>query len=204
MPADPAHDADRGACLTNPDQTVLCPSQAQRLPFLNNPTSCTGPVDTVLHANSWQHPATSRPSPRPPRWAPSGCDAVPFDPSINVQSDSQSSDTPSGIAIDVNVPQPQNPTGIAESNLKKAVVTLPEGTSINPSVADGLGGCTEAQIGLDNTATRVPGRLEDRQRADHQPAAARSAAGRDLPGDVPNDNPFGSLLAIYSSPRAAA
>ena len=25
VPGDPAHDADRGACLNNPDQTVLCP-----------------------------------------------------------------------------------------------------------------------------------------------------------------------------------
>ena len=47
------------------------------------------------------------------------------------------------------MPELNNPSGIEESKLNNAVVTLPEGTSLNPSAADGLGTCPQAQIGLD-------------------------------------------------------
>ena len=57
VPADPAHDDERGQCLQDPDPTMLCPAQAPQLPFLTNPTSCTGPVTTRLRANSWQNGA---------------------------------------------------------------------------------------------------------------------------------------------------
>ena len=126
-----------------------------------------------------------------------GCDSVPFDPSLNVQSSSQSSDSPTGISVDVNVPQPQNPTGVTESNLKKAVVTLPEGTSINPAAADGLAGCTEAQIALSDTSDpSCPDASKIGSVADRQPAAARSAAGSDLSGHArrqPVRQPAGDL-----------
>src|SRR4029079_16882062 len=118
-------------------------------------------------------------------------------PSVNVQSSSSSSDSPTGISVDVNVPQPQNPTGIAESNLKKAVVTLPEGVSINPAAADGLAGCTQAQIGLANTADPScpnASKIGDVQiTSPLQPDPLQGAIYQATPGD----NPFGSLLAIY-------
>ena len=103
------------------------------------------------------------------------------------------------MSVDVDLPQPQNPTGIAESNLKKAVVTLPEGTSINPAAADGLAGCT---AGADRS-------LRQLRRPAAVPAASKigdveiaSPLQPDpLQGAIyqatPNDNPFGSLLAIY-------
>ena len=121
------------------------------LPFLTNPTSCTGPVTTRLRANSWQNGVFEHRNSTTPVGA-DGCESVPFDPSVDVQSSATSSDTPTAISVDVNVPQPQNPTGVAESNLKTAEVTLPEGTTINPAAADGLAGCTQAQFGLNNTA----------------------------------------------------
>ena len=57
VPGDPGHDAERGPCLADQDPTVLCPFQGPVLPFLSNPTSCTGPVTTRLHATSWQNGA---------------------------------------------------------------------------------------------------------------------------------------------------
>jgi hypothetical protein len=42
VPADPAHDTARGG-----------PSGLPRKPFLRNPTSCTGPTTTAIHADSW-------------------------------------------------------------------------------------------------------------------------------------------------------
>jgi hypothetical protein len=45
-----------------------------------------------------------------------------------------------------------NPEGIATSDVKKAVVTLPAGESVSPSAADGLGACSLEQIGLNTGA----------------------------------------------------
>jgi len=39
-----------------------------------------------------------------------------------------------------------NPEGLAESEIEKAQVTLPEGVTINPSIGEGLGVCTPADI----------------------------------------------------------
>ena len=55
------------------------------LPFLSNPTSCTGPVTTRLPATSWQNGAVEHRNSTTPVGA-DGCNAVPFDPSVNVQS----------------------------------------------------------------------------------------------------------------------
>ena len=200
MPADPAHDDERGACLqtpTNPpDPPDLCPSQADRLPFLTNPTSCVGPVTTLLRANSWQNGAFERRNSTTPVGA-DGCNAVPFDPTVDVQSSESSSDSPTAISVDVNIPQPQNPTGIAQANLKTAEVTLPEGTTINPSVAAGLDGCTVGQVGLNDTdppSCPNASKIGDVEIASPlQPAPLQGAIYQ----ATPNANPFGSLLAIY-------
>ena len=166
------------------------------LPFLTNPTSCTGPVTTRLRANSWQNGAFEQRNSTTPVGA-DGCEDVPFDPTVDVQSSATSSDSPTAISVDVNVPQPQNPTGVAESNLKTAEVTLPEGATINPAAADGLAGCTQGQFGLANTnpvscpASSKVGSVEIASPLQPDP----------LQGSIyvatPNANPFGDLIAIY-------
>ncbi len=77
-------------------------------------------------------------------------------------------------------------------------IVLPEGMKVSPSSANGLASCAPAPVRLQNRQRGdVSRRLEDRQRRD-QVAAARGAAHR---GSVflakQNDNPFGSLLALY-------
>ena len=126
-----------------------------------------------------------------------GCDAVPFDPSVDVQAAQTAADTPSGLSVDVDVPQPQNPTGIAQANLRTAEVTLPEGTTVNPAAASGLAGCTQGQFGLANTnpvscpASSKVGSVEIASPLQPDP----------LQGSIyvatPNANPFGDLIAIY-------
>ena len=181
---------------TTDPPTALCPSQADRLPFLTNPTSCVGPVTTRLRANSWQNGAFEQRNSTTPVGA-DGCDAVPFDPTVDVQSSESSSDSPTAISVDVNIPQPQNPTGIAQANLKTAEVTLPAGTTINPSVAAGLDGCTVGQVGLNDTdppSCPNASKIGDVEIASPlQPAPLQGAIYQ----ATPNANPFGSLLAIY-------
>jgi hypothetical protein len=149
VPADPSHDADR---YLN-SETYVGPFSIKlpRTPLLRNPTSCTGPVTTTVQATSWQEPdqvvTDTADSP-----AVTGCDQVPFDPSVRVSPSLSRAGTPSGFGVDVDLPQNENPDGRATADLRKAVVTLPPGVTVNPSSANGLVGCTDAQFGLHSTA----------------------------------------------------
>jgi hypothetical protein len=50
--------------------------------------------------------------------------------------------------MDLHFAQSTEPNGLASADVRNAAVTLPEGVSISISAADGLLGCSEAQIGL--------------------------------------------------------
>lgn len=84
----------------------------------------------------------------------SGCDKVPFDPTIAVDTQGGAVDSPEATTVNVGIPfDPNEP--IANSYLQTAKVVLPEGMSINPSSANGLVPCTDAQFakGTDDPIT---------------------------------------------------
>jgi hypothetical protein len=193
VPGDPAHDGDRGACLTTEDS---CPFVGTVKPFLTNPTACLGPQTTVLSATSWQDPVPDVLESTTPVGA-DGCDAVPFDPTIQADPAVTATDSPSGLSVNVHLPEVNNPTGIEESQLRDAVVTLPEGMTLNPSAADGLGTCSQAQIGLDNTDNPTcPNSSKIGNVSIASPLQPDPLTGGIFFAD-PNDNPFDSLTAIY-------
>ena len=193
VPAAAAHFSER---FCQGETLPGCSSGAPSVPFLTNPTSCAGPLASGLRIDSWQEPGNfvAAAAPMPAR---TGCEGLDFKPSIGVQPDVHSYESPTGLHVDLHVPQNQNPLGTAEANLKDTTVTLPAGVAVNPAGANGLDACSPAQIDLHG-----PG-----------PAACPDAAeigsvevetpllDHPLPGAVyvatPHDNPFGSLLAIY-------
>lgn len=158
VPADPSHDPYRGSCLSQDFGTSLgnCPTDAPRKPFLTNPTDCsTGPVRTHLWVRSWTGETdtsffdTHLPPPNQATLVgPEGCELLDFDPSLTMRPTTSAAGSPSGYTVDLNLPQNDNPDGLAEAHLKKAVVTLPAGVTISPSAADGLQGCSDSQIAL--------------------------------------------------------
>ncbi len=123
--------------------------------FLTNPTECSGVVlPTWIRVSSWQPPSLlSEPvgSDSPPV---TGCDQVPFEPVMSVEPTSAAADSASGLDASIDVPQDGllDPNEFATSHLKKTVVELPEGLSVNPSAATGLKGCSDAEIGLKSKA----------------------------------------------------
>jgi hypothetical protein len=156
-PSDPSHDRSRGGCLgvlstyEGPNGEV-CPTSAPRKAFLRTPTSCSGdPLQFGAESNSYEKPDT---------WIKAdftgptmtGCDPVPFSPSITVDPTATAASSPTGVAVKLSLPQNQNPEALATADLKKAVVTLPEGMAINPSAADGLQACADAQLHLQSNA----------------------------------------------------
>jgi NHL repeat len=213
VPGDPSHDQNR---FCRNSQQTGCSSGAALLPFLTVPTSCTGgQLTTSLSADSWQDIGhfVSATSAMP---AMSGCNKLPsLSASLSAKPDTSAADSPSGLSVDLKVPQHDAPlsfvygngqynppTGVdysplATPDLKKAIVTLPQGVSVNPAAANGLDACSPAQIGLDNAS---------------EPSCPDAAKIGAVEIDTPllpdpmkgaiylakqQDNPFGSLLAIY-------
>src|SRR6202044_2073534 len=76
----------------------------------------------------------------------SGCNEIPFKPTIKVTPSEPKSDAPDGVAIKV-----ADPAGLDSSMLKDARVTLPEGMTLNPAAAGGLQACTDQQFGKGTT-----------------------------------------------------
>ncbi|MCW2952957.1 MAG: hypothetical protein JWQ48_2127 [Conexibacter sp.] len=171
VPADPGHDAQRGQLCMSAFGTCFHPNPAAGdppvsagvppTPFLTNPTNCSaGPLTTRLRADSWQHAGdflaasfVSHDNGTPPNpQGVTGCDRLPFSPSLTLRPETTTAGSPSAYAVHLSVPQNDNPFGIATAALKKAVVTLPSGVSVSPSAADGLGACSVDQIGVDSAS----------------------------------------------------
>jgi hypothetical protein len=156
-PADPSHDADRGKCAPPPlggNSRGSCPSGAQLEPFLTMPTTCKSRVAFALRVDSWAQPGefvTGTATSTGGSGEESdlrGCEGLDFDPSISVQPEVTEADSPTGVAIDLHMPYDSSAAGRAEASLEDALVTLPQGMSINVATAAGLEVCTAAEIGI--------------------------------------------------------
>jgi hypothetical protein len=88
--------------------------------------------------------------------APTGCDRVPFDPGLNVDPGTKAVDSPADATVTTTLPfdpakeggevSVDGKEGISQSHVRKAEVVLPQGMGINPSGAQGLVACTDAQF----------------------------------------------------------
>src|SRR4029077_18787381 len=178
--------------------------------LFTNPSDCSGaPLTTTLHVDSWQEPgrynADGTPDFSDPNWVSSasgtppvtGCDLLHFGASLSAQPTTTTAASPSGLDVDIKVPQSESPLSLGTPPLRRSVVTLPAGMSVNPSAADGLQACSLAQIGLGSNAQ--PG-CPEASKIGTVEVSSPAIAGV-LQGSVylaaQNDNPFGSLLAMY-------
>ena len=113
--------------------------------FLTNATECPGHTTTTLTLES-KEGATDRQSYTPPI-SLSGCEKIPFEPKFRLSPETAQPDQPDGITTEVEVPH--NPkVEIDNSDVRTGTVSLPEGMTLNPSAAHGLGVCTAAQANL--------------------------------------------------------
>jgi len=94
-----------------------------------------------------------------------------------------------------------NPGGIARPPIETAVVSLPEGLTINPSLGAGLGSCGEAEWARE-TVTSEPGAgCPNSSKIGTVVLDGTLGISEQLTGSLylsrPYDNPFHSLLAVY-------
>jgi hypothetical protein len=219
VPGDPAHDKLRyfpEDVHTGEAFGASFGSAAIR-PLLTNPMDCG--VDnggSRISAESWNDPGHFTPSEETGNhMVVEGCDdqRVRFNPAVALQPTSRAGGGPTGLTLHLEVPQRDD--AVADANelyeqngdvqaipippMKKAVVTLPQGMTLSTSAAQGLVGCTPAQIGLGtNSPVSCPDASQYGTLTLHTPI---------LPPDEPmhgfiyiaqqNQNPFGTFLAMY-------
>jgi hypothetical protein len=225
VPGDPSHDNSRGWRCAVEEMTGCSADISKPPPFLSMPTSCTGPMPSTVQADSWAEPHPPHPF-GPPLLAAyqmgglDGCNRLQFSPEIKVTPDGTQASKPTGLNVDVHVPQTAalNPEGLAESNVKDITVALPEGIAVNPAGGDGLQACSEGLVGFtgfgepEHFATFTGTLPEPLQPGVNFCAEASKIgtltikspllpAGQFLKGFVylatQNENPFGSLIALY-------
>jgi hypothetical protein len=205
VPNDPAHDPLRGYCLGFDGNSTgsSCPSGRPARPFLALPSACSGPLTFGVKATSWTHPdavKTSSFSFRDEHDEPvgiDGCERVPFRPEMTVAPTTDRAGSPTGLAIDLTTPQNDNPAGLAQATLRKAVVTMPKGFTINAASASGLAGCAPAEVDLQGAgAARCPEASKIGTVAIDTPLVDHPLEGGIFLAKQA-DNPFGSLLALY-------
>jgi hypothetical protein len=214
VPADPSHDGERGfifdsgGCVSPNGLRPGCerPSTVPRRPYLSAPTQCTAPIRTDISIDSWQNRRDYLTYEGEEQQL-EGCNQLEFEPSITSQPTTNLADSPTGLDFNLHIPQNEDPDGRATAHLKNAVVKLPQGLTINPSSANGLGACSPSEIGLKTPV----GDPEAHFTAQPQSCPNASKIGtvqvetpvldHPVPGEVflasQNQNPFGSLLAIY-------
>lgn len=216
-PSDPVFDNIRGNCAKRHSyyQGIACPVPASEAPLLSMPSACSAGLSFGIETNSWQNEnpggtvdfptsvTDSEASPTPV----TGCEALEFEPSLEARPTTNVADSPSGLEVDLHVPQANNLNTPATANLKKAVVSLPEGITLNPSASNGLGSCSPSQIGLVSGAGQAPIRFDGNE--PNCPGSSKLGTVEvDTPlledpavGSIylakPYENPFGSLVAIY-------
>ncbi len=211
-PADPSHDVERGSQAAEGVGAPVA-SDAPLTPFLTMPTSCGVAPKTTIRADSRLAPgvfveetapavdAAGNPAPM------SGCQVVPFAPTIAAAPTTRLAENGSGLDFELKLPNHglTDPQSIAETEPEKVEVTLPEGVTLNPSAAAGVGVCSEAQYKSEQADTGPGQGCPEASKLGsftaHTPLLEETIEGS-LYLAAPYANPSGNLIALYLIARA--
>jgi hypothetical protein len=212
-PAEAGHDFQRGFKAAEGKPEYATAFVGTHRPFLTLPAQCAEPLGTTvgvdsklapgdfLSASAYSLAAGGEAAP------PGGCGAVPFDPRVAAATTSKAASAATGLDFELTLPGEglTNPNGIAETEPHKIEVALPEGVTANPSAAEGLATCSEAQY--------------EAERIDSAPGAGCPEASKlgsvfarsplidePIEGSLylakPYENPEGTLIGLYLVFRA--
>jgi hypothetical protein len=222
VPASSAHDMERGggslignlcAGFTQPP----CTSHAKPEAFMTAPMNCSaGPLPVSLSLLSWKGETDGQVTTTHDDTGPSGvtnCLGVPFDPSISATPTAGSAEASSGLEFKLEIPDDgiRNPSGVAQSSIKKAVVRLPKGMTINPASGEGLGVCTPADYARETLSSLPNEGCPNQSKLGTidviSPLLAEPAEGSlflaqpDDPAAAGHENPFDTLIGLYMVAR---
>jgi hypothetical protein len=118
--------------------------------FLTLPSTCASKPVTTLHVDSYEDPGNFQGYTNPTPVAATGCGALAFSPSLSLTPETSQSDQPDGASVALHIPQlTDEPSKPYSPDVQSAEVTLPEGMTLNPSAANGLEACSDAQFAAD-------------------------------------------------------
>jgi hypothetical protein len=195
--------------------------EVPQVPFFTNPTACSnGPQVAKIWIDSWHDPAQMKPGSdglvptnlEEPAWAKAesvsppvaGCNALTFAPELGIQPTTHEADKPSGLEFETKLAQSEVFGSNATPALKDLTVEFPAGMTVDPSSADGLGVCSNAQIGYEGPTlfdfSEAPPECPESSKIGSLELETPLLPGK-LNGEVflaaQNENPFHSTFAIY-------
>ena len=165
---------------------------------------CSGqPTVTRGRADSWQESGVFKPASYESAdlagtpVALGGCNQLQYEPSIEVKPTTNLADSPSGLNVDIHQPINEDPGGISPAMMRDLRFALPQGMSVNPSSANGLGACSEAQA---HVHTQIPTECPNDAKLGNAevttPLLAHPLTGA-LYLAQPFHNPTNSLIGLY-------
>ena len=211
VPNDPRHDNSRGwGCYYIARNAAFakemsCETSKEGHPpaFLIMPTSCNGPLQSSAEADSWREPGVfGSVGTSEALQSLDGCNRLPFAPIMSAEPTTDRASAPTGLDfnLDFNDEGLTSSEGLAQSQLNKTVVKLPEGLTINPSAGVGLGGCTPEDYARE-TVDSIPGAGCPNNSKLGTVEIETPLLTQKIHGSIfiaqPFDNPSGSLVALY-------
>lgn len=117
--------------------------------FLTNPTTC-GPSVLKIEGTTWEGVAMTTSG----AFTATDCGGVPFTPGLGVGAAPAIADVPTAATATVTLPFSRDPSVRAQTQPKRAVVVLPTGFELSPTVgsAGDLAGCSDAQFARTSAA----------------------------------------------------
>ena len=209
-PGDPRHDSSRGwNCVYTFVNFGPCerPPGLEEAAFLRQPVSCVTPFDFFAEIEPWNTPLGSQidgaefSNPKM-----DACNQIRFDPTVSALPTNKAASGSSGLNFQLDMPNAGLLVKgqVSEGQAKKVEVTLPEGVTVNPSQAEGLGACGPADYAQEEFDSPPGAGCPESSKIGSvsitTPLLEEVAHGAVYVAK-PFDNPFSSLLALYMVAR---
>jgi hypothetical protein len=213
VPWGASHNGERGNCLNEAEPAFpwckASPGEPSTFPpkaYVTLPGACSGPIFFTASADAWQQPA--RVSAEAQNKDPGGqpvqmsCKGLVFAPKPVAQLNEAKASSPSGynFRLSEDLGALTDPSQLAHPPVKTAVVHLPAGASINPSVGAGLGVCRPPQYAAETAFSAQGAGCPNASKLGDFEVVSPLFEGR-FEGAVylaaPYGNPFNTLVAVY-------
>jgi hypothetical protein len=214
-----SHNGLRGNCLNEAEPSfpwAKCKVRGEHeaWAYLTLPTSCEAALSFSAIADSWQQSGAYGPEGEPdltdPAWQKASSDQVPlggcnqlsFSPNAKTITTTDRVSSPSGLDFSL---QPGtegllDPQKLSTSQVRQAIVALPPGLTINPSVGAGLGVCTPQGYAAETVSSPPGAGCPNASKIGDFTVTTPLLPSR-IEGSIflaqPHNNPFGSLVTLY-------
>jgi hypothetical protein len=153
VPAAPAHNKERctaieafNGCTTSPSR----PPGSNEVPFFTNPTRCGVSLNVGVNASSWAEPEfMPEREVQTPFPEITGCNRVPFGPTMEAVPTSHHTSAPSGLDMTLKQPAAGGVKVLEPSQTRFIRIDFPKGLVVNTGAADGLAVCSPEQVGFE-------------------------------------------------------